>query len=174
MPSITAVAVQSMVLKMSANLVAQSVAVYKSPVPIEMDWQRVLEFAVFGFIQGNINFWWQHFLERQYPATRRTPSGTSGLSYRNLALKVLVDQTLGLLMMNTTLMVCTNIARQRSLAGLLAVVREKVPRIVFAAWRLWPAVSLLNFLYVPVSWRPVVGATVGFGWNMFLTFFMIK
>ena len=43
MPSITAVAVQSMVLKMSANLVAQSVAVYKSPVPIEMDWQRVLE-----------------------------------------------------------------------------------------------------------------------------------
>ncbi|KAI9896349.1 hypothetical protein N3K66_008521 [Trichothecium roseum] len=67
MPSRLCVAALSMVLKLSANLVAQTVAIHKSPVPISVDWQRVLEFAMFGFIQGHINYWWQHFLDRRYP-----------------------------------------------------------------------------------------------------------
>lgn len=181
-----------MMLKLSANLVAQTVAIHKSPVPISVDWQRVLEFAMFGFIQGLINYWWQHFLDRRYPAmggggasaaskpilpvalTVGDRGGAGQRSWRNLAMMILVDQTIGLLMMNIVLMVCTNIARERSLAGLLAVIRERVPPIIMAAWKIWPAVCFINFRYVPVRWRPVVSATVGFGWNMFLTFFMIK
>lgn len=35
-------------------------------------------------------------------------------------------------------------------------------------YKLWPAVSLLNYTVVPVEKRVVVGSLVGLGWGIFL------
>lgn len=176
MPSMTSVAIQSTLLKTTANLVAQFVAIHKLHTQSSFDPQRVVEFAVFGFIQGHLNYWWQLFLERQFPSPPRgdhvIASASRREKYQAIAAKLLVDQALGLFIGNTNFVICTSIARSESLAALLAVVYDRVPRIIWQAWKLWPAVALVNFLFVPLHYRAVVAIFFGFGWNMFLTFFV--
>jgi hypothetical protein len=189
MPSITTVAIQSLILKGTANVTAQLVAQHRfvageGATPPPFDWARVAEFALYGFVQGHINFWWQHFLEGMFPTTNAKRrrliggeddggSGSRGsLSYRNLFGKVVVDQTLGLLIMNTTFLTITNVFRLRNLFLILEVIQTKIFKIIFTAWKVWPVVACLNFALFPVTWRPIVAATVGFLWTMYLTFFV--
>ena len=39
---------------------------------------------------------------------------------------------------------------------------------MITAWKVWPAVSLFNFLVVPVDKRIIVGATVGLFWGIYM------
>jgi len=38
-----------------------------------------------------------------------------------------------------------------------------------AGYKLWPAVSLLNFTVVPFEYRMLLGQIVGMGWGIFLS-----
>lgn len=40
--------------------------------------------------------------------------------------------------------------------------------MMFAGYKLWPAVSLLNYTVIPVERRTLVGSLVGLGWGVFL------
>lgn len=39
---------------------------------------------------------------------------------------------------------------------------------MLAGYKLWPAVSLLNYTVVPMEKRVVVGSLVGLGWGIYL------
>ena len=39
---------------------------------------------------------------------------------------------------------------------------------MIAGYKLWPAVSLLNYTVVPMENRVVVGSLVGLGWGIYL------
>lgn len=69
-------AIRAFFLKAAANLTAQLVARWhsKDPVPPHFDRQRVLEFAVYGFLQAQLGFFWHILLERLFPSRR--PVGT--------------------------------------------------------------------------------------------------
>lgn len=171
------IAAQSALLKSSANIVAQLAAGWHDSSPRPLDWQRVLEFAIFGLIQAQLNCWWQQFLEDAFPTrpTDKAPTTTSsqvapGVNWRNVACKLLLDQTLGLFIMNTAFLVCTNAVHLQSATLVLQAVREKIFGVIRAAWKLWPWVSIANFLWVPVEKRVLVASCVGFGWNIFLAF----
>jgi hypothetical protein len=174
MPSYTQVLVQSAALKAAANLTAQVATGWKGQPPQPVDWQRVAEFAIFGLIQSHLNWWWQQGLENMLP-TRRTitkhdtkENGNGDIVWANVMCKLILDQTLGLFIMNSTFIACTNALRIRSLSGVAQVVRKRIWTIIFAAWKIWPWVSICNFIWVPVESRVLVTSLVGFGWNIFL------
>jgi protein Mpv17 len=43
-----------------------------------------------------------------------------------------------------------------------------------AGWKLWPAVSILNFTVVPVQHRILVGSVVGLFWGIFLSLMTVS
>lgn len=48
-------------------------------------------------------------------------------------------------------------------------VYQKFWPLLISGLKLWPLVSLVNFLFVPVNKRVLVGALVGVGWNIYLS-----
>ncbi|KAK1997953.1 hypothetical protein LX36DRAFT_50026 [Colletotrichum falcatum] len=203
MPSILATAIQSSLLKGTANLTAQIVNQHRHAAGAgapPLDVRRVLEFATFGFIQGHINYWWQHFLEDRFPNSssaaaaaaragrgrkasiveprvekpdRPAPAPSRSRYYFNVARKILVDQTVGLFMMNSAFLVITSALRLGFSPLVYQIWSERIFDLVKAAWKFWPLVALFNFALVPVGYRALVGMCVGFIWNMFLTFFLL-
>ncbi|KAJ9157343.1 hypothetical protein NKR23_g411 [Pleurostoma richardsiae] len=185
--------IQSAALKAAANLTTQLAAQYRVDSPQPLNWQRVLEFCIFGVLQAPVGCYWQEFLEETFPTrgTIRVAAAPAWKDYEhrghqeskdtvatasedttnwwNVLWKLLIDQTIGLFIMNTLFLTVMNTAQVQSSAELLAVVRARVFRIIRAAWNLWPAVAIINFLWVPVEKRVLVGACVGFGWNIFLS-----
>ncbi|TPX17505.1 uncharacterized protein E0L32_003148 [Thyridium curvatum] len=109
-----------------------------------------------------------------FRAANKAAGSGSGIRWRNLALKLLLDQTAGQLLMGTIFLVVTNFARVPRPWVLLAVVRDRVPSFIWAGWHLWPLVAVCNFLFVPVRSRVLVASCVGFGWSIFLSFFAMR
>ncbi|KAF9877493.1 integral membrane mpv17 pmp22 [Colletotrichum karsti] len=198
MPGLLATALQSATLKASANFTAQFVNQHRQGGAVPFDFRRVAEFATFGFIQGHINYWWQHFLEDQFPNSASKAAAKShkkssstvekgeskpekpvaaqappaGKNYFNVARKILVDQTIGLFIMNSAFLIITSALRTGSATITYQIWSERIFDLIKAAWKLWPLVAFFNFAFVPVGYRALVGMTVGFAWNMFLTFFL--
>ncbi|KAK7956540.1 uncharacterized protein PG986_005762 [Apiospora aurea] len=196
MPSMLATALQNTCIKAAANLTAQLASRWHADgTPEPLDKQRILEFAFFGFIGALIGYEWHHGLERHFPHAHahlqaapahrgRDPEekpasgsgssngGSSGdlkINYRNVAAKLLLDQTVSLSLMITLFLIVTNILRLPTLALVFGVVRRKLRGLLRAGWTIWPAVGLVNFLWVPVRSRVLVASCVGFGWNIFLS-----
>lgn len=69
-------AIRALFLKAAANLTAQLAARWHSsdPLPQPIDKQRVVEFALYGFIQAQLGFFWHIFLERLFPSRRPVPN----------------------------------------------------------------------------------------------------
>ncbi|KAI1074375.1 Mpv17/PMP22 family protein [Whalleya microplaca] len=191
MPSMIATAVQSSFLKAAANLTAQLAARWnaKGPQPL-LDVQRLVEFATYGFIGANMNYLFQHWLERAFPTHGKvipkvsasdddikpempvpavTDEAHSGINWRNIVWKVVLDQTVGFLVMIVVFLFITNVARVPHLVLILEVWKQKIWGLLKAGWTIWPAVAVINYLWVPVRSRVLVGACVGFGWNIFLS-----
>ncbi|KAK6828381.1 hypothetical protein PG987_011722 [Apiospora arundinis] len=96
-------------------------------------------------------------------------SGDLRISYRNVAAKLILDQTISLSVMITLFLIVTNILRLPTLALVFGVVRRKLWGLLRAGWTIWPLVGLVNFIWVPVRSRVLVASCVGFGWNIFLS-----
>ncbi|KAH6689767.1 hypothetical protein F5X68DRAFT_230375 [Plectosphaerella plurivora] len=108
------------------------------------------------------------------PVGGRAPGSGAGIRWRNVWAKLVADQTVGLSFMITIFLFITNVARQPSLSDVLTVIHAKLFGLVLAGWHIWPAVAIVNFLWVPVRWRVLVGSVVGFGWNIFLSIHSMK
>lgn len=94
--------------------------------------------------------------------------------WRNILAKLLLDQTIGLLISGSTFLICTNIARVPHPLLVLAVVRARLWPLIKAGWHIWPLVAICNFLWVPLRSRVLVAVCVGFGWSIFLSIFAMR
>jgi hypothetical protein len=188
MPSLTTVTIQSALLKSAANLTVQAVARWNSSALTPFDWARVAEFASFGIVSAPLASYWQIFLEETLPSQKKSPEDqnttpknlaqktTQGskpsrnhLNWSNIMAKLILDQTIGQLIINVAFLVCTRGRRLASFVLLLREIQTSIPGIIWASWKIWPVVALVNFIWVPVDWRVVVASVVGFGWNIFLS-----
>lgn len=96
------------------------------------------------------------------------------LSWRNVLAKLVLDQTIGLLITSTVFLTITNIARVPHPYLVFGIIRERMWPLVKAGWHLWPLVAMCNFLWVPVRSRVLVAVIVGFGWSIFLSIFSMR
>jgi hypothetical protein len=54
-------------------------------------------------------------------------------------------------------------------AGIWRDVEQRFWPLMKDGLKLWPFVSLMSFLFVPVNRRLLLGALVGVGWNIYLS-----
>ncbi|KIW88879.1 uncharacterized protein Z519_10363 [Cladophialophora bantiana CBS 173.52] len=197
MPSIASVAIQSAILKAAANLTAQTLTIWNAQSHIPLDWARVVEFAAFGTISAPLASLWQRFLEDSFPGQQKVDVGYSSsrtangsldnapdangktvpkpqLNWPNIFIKLVLDQTIGQFLINVTFLICTNSARLQSWSSLVQEIHLRIFGVIWASWTVWPWVSLVNFIWVPVEWRVLVASLVGFGWNIFLSILSMR
>lgn len=183
MPSLVVVTIQSALLKAAANITAQTLSQWGAETHLEMDWTRVIEFAVFGLISAPLVSYWQQALEETFPTQNgpidsnphaQTPTQKTTQQYRvnwtNIILKLALDQTVGLCFTNIIFITCTTGARVQSMSLLSHEIQTRISGILRAGWKIWPVVAFVNFLWVPWQWRVIVTSIVGFGWNIILSF----
>lgn len=96
------------------------------------------------------------------------------ISWRNTLAKLILDQTIGLLITSTVFLTVTNIARVPHPLLVFPIIRERLWPLIKAGWHLWPLVAICNFLWVPVRQRVLVAVCVGFGWSIFLSIFSMR
>jgi len=94
--------------------------------------------------------------------------------WRNLLAKMLLDQTIGLVISATVFLTFTNIARVPHPSLVIPVIRSRMLSLIMAGWHIWPLVALANFLWVPVRSRVLVAVFFGFGWSIFLSVFAMR
>ena len=155
---------------------------------------RALSGASFGVIATTwLHYWWG-FLE--VAVSRRLPVAQYRLA--NTAVKVLIDQAIGAPLYIYSYYCITNVAaavQQQTFASSSAVsqqqqdsssssftdllsvagrdVHTKASEMLLPTmrqhWRVWPAVHLCNFYFVPLQHRVLVQNTVLVGWSGYLS-----
>ncbi|KAF3761638.1 hypothetical protein M406DRAFT_49654 [Cryphonectria parasitica EP155] len=167
-------AVRAFFLKGAANITAQLVARWHSqdPTPPPFDRQRIVEFALYGFFQAQLGFFWHILLERLFPSRRPVDSvlnSRQGVIWRNIVAKLVLDQTVGMFCFLSIFLTWTNFFRVQHLAEIAVIWRSKIFTLIYASWAIWPWVMVLNFVLVPVEKRQLVSVCVGFCWNIILS-----
>jgi hypothetical protein len=150
-----------------------------------------MKFALFSIINNPPNILWQNFLEDSFPTnvTRKAPNPLykrdekprardvqeSYMSKTNVFIKFLLDMTIGAALNNILFlgfMAYWNApvgGKGSAMAFVQRDVGEKFWPLLLDGFKLWPLVSLVNFLFVPVDKRVLVGCLVGVGWNIYLS-----
>jgi protein Mpv17 len=196
MPSqIISATIQAVVLSATSNILAQLLKAYQSPTltSFSLNFTPILQFALFTALNTPPNFLWQQFLEETFPGFDVKPvivesekplsekgekeqGGTTKeivpekrLNKRNTAIKFLLDQSVGALF-NTVVFIAGMAAmRGATTSQVIDKVSKEAWPLMSAGYKLWPAVSLLNFTIVPFQYRMLFGGLVGMGWGIFLS-----
>ncbi|KAF3350173.1 Spore wall maturation protein DIT1 [Verticillium dahliae VDG2] len=175
LPPIVSVTLQGVVLSATSNLLAQALTSFRDDKPFIVDWVPVVQFIIWTIVNTPPNYLWyvmiaaqcwcsshyaffappltnisrQDFLESTFPAYHAAPT-TAAVEKAARSDDAALDQA----------------AARSALAR-----REFVP-IITAGWRLWPAVSLVNFAFVKtVPMRNLVGGLAGVGWGIYMSLF---
>jgi hypothetical protein len=167
--------------------------------PFSLNLAPILKFALFSIISSPPNIIWQTFLEDTFPTNvpastaaserekeKKTANGKpltdsrtqlskrkTELSKRNVFIKFLLDQTFGAVMNNLLFIAYMGYVNApveaKASAAVQHAVSEKFWPIMKDGYKLWPAVSLISFLFVPLDKRLLFGCLVGVGWNIYLS-----
>ncbi|KAG9384210.1 hypothetical protein PtrSN002B_005051 [Pyrenophora tritici-repentis] len=101
---------QGAVLSITSNVLAQAITSYQDSTPFALNYNQVLQFALFSILSNPPNIIWQGFLEDQFPTnvasaasasekpTSSKPPTKTSLSKTNVLIKFILDQTIGAVM----------------------------------------------------------------------------
>ena len=96
-------------------------------------------------------------------------SAKKQLNIRNTGTKFALDQTLGAAVNTLLFLAGMALLRGQSWSTAVGECREQFWLIILAGQKLWPAVSVINFVLVPVEYRMMVGSVVGLFWGVYLS-----
>lgn len=150
--------VQAGILCGTGDVIAQVVTEKKSA--SEIDINRTGCFVVLGagFIGPTITIWYK-FLSR-----------TLGDKGKSVALKkVAVDQLLFVPPFQIALITVINSLQGRDFEFIKDQLRQKYTDILIAGYKLWPAVQIVNFYFVPLSYQVLVVQSVALFWNAYIS-----
>ncbi|EGR52076.1 uncharacterized protein TRIREDRAFT_55062 [Trichoderma reesei QM6a] len=189
---VTAATVQATVLNALSGVFAQAILAYRRGTTDGIDLSSILRFIVYTVLTTPPNYRWQEFLERMFPTTTEPkhhksldddsnqPSsnavtGPGGkLNIANTAAKFILDQALGA-PINTLLFICLmGQLSSQSYNHIVSSVISDFRPMLFAGYRVWPVVCLLNLVVVPFDHRQLVGSIAGLGWGVFLSLNQVK
>lgn len=149
----------------------------------------VLQFVLYTLLSTPLNCLFHRALESWFPSSQpqtqpqpppaSKPSAakpapppsaqTPTLNIRNTLLKVLLDQTLSAAINCILFLSLMTLLQGGSLSEARAAVQSRFTLVMLAGYKVWPMVSLANFVFVPAERRVLVGALVGVGWGVFLS-----
>ncbi|CAA9960221.1 Mpv17 PMP22 domain containing protein [Pyrenophora teres f. maculata] len=178
---------QGAVLSITSNVLAQAISSYQDSTPFALNYNQVLQFALFSILSNPPNIIWQGFLEDQFPtnvpsaavasekpASSKPPTKTS-LSKTNVLIKFILDQTIGAVMNTLMFLAYMGYVNAQGKPGVdaMEVVKadcmNKLWPMMKDGYKFWPAISLISFLWIPVDKRIVFGCSVGVVWGIYLS-----
>ncbi|UKZ55358.1 hypothetical protein TrVGV298_009180 [Trichoderma virens] len=178
---------QSSLLAALSNILAQAITAYRNNEAVTIDWVPVFQYVIFTVVSTPPNF--------------LCPPPAPKLSIVNTILKFLLDQTVGAALNTLLFSTFTRSLRHAMVHapritnlpaaakfwsspgavdfnrvdfGLVwAEAKAEFWALMFAAAKLWPAVSLINFTLVKsVQGRNLVGALAGVAWGIYISLAM--
>ena len=192
-PAILIATFQSTILTLCSLLVARFLT--SSPPP------NIPSLLLYTILSTPPNFLWQQLIESKLPGyTARkieVDDGGKGvqvekrLNWRNTLVKMSLDQSIGAIvnvsayiggtraLRGVPLQECWAIMREvcflyrncyASLKTLMTRIQQTWP-VMKAGYKLWPAVNLIQHVFIPVEKKTVVGSIVGLGWGVYLALF---
>ncbi|MCJ1443852.1 MAG: hypothetical protein MMC23_004352 [Stictis urceolatum] len=181
---------QSCILSATSTIIAQLLRAYRSsskPLstgynPLGLQWAPILQFLFIALLTTPPNFLWQQFLEARfpgYPASKdkqklKVDDDGKGvtveqkLDVKNTAIKFALDQSIGAWLNTAAFVGGITLIRGGSIEDCITSLKLDFWPIQSAGYKLWPAVSLLNFLVIPAERRVVFASAVGLFWNIYM------
>lgn len=92
------------------------------------------------------------------------------LNIQNTAIKFMLDQTFGAAANTILFIVGIALLQGRSFDQGIQECKDGFWPLIRASQRLWPFVSIINLVFVPVERRMIFGSIVGVFWGIFLSF----
>ncbi|CAG9989272.1 unnamed protein product [Clonostachys byssicola] len=150
------------------DVIAQGVSASAQIEKSKWDWERTLRMtAIGGFALGPTMAVWYRLLQRRIQLSTHT---------RSVLARVLADQAIfapgsivGLYYLTELLQPSTGTIQKR-LSAAQQSVENSFTQVLLKNYTLWPAVSYLNFFYVPLQYRLLVSNTVAIFWSAYLSF----
>ena len=181
--------IQSTLITLCSCIIAQFLTPDNPP--------HYISLITYGVLATPPNFLWQQAIEKYFPGYKlkkvEVDDGGKGaevekkLNVRNTIIKVVLDQTVAAVpnvvgylgvtrwLRGVPLDMCWNAVKEVCDAntGLLehnqlTLLQQTWP-IMWAGYKLWPAVNVVQHVFVPVEKKILVGNLVGMGWGTFLT-----
>jgi protein Mpv17 len=170
---------QAVVWGALSNVFAQGYTAYRTNSLQSIDMTSFVHFLINAIIVTPPNCLWQNWLEDTFPTTvGETPSENrksdgkldkKQLSIKNTIAKFFLDQTLGCWTNTLMFIMVMGLLKGRSTDAIMFTIHNDFWSMVFASYRLWPLVCLLNLVVVPFDYRMLVGNTAGFGWGVYMS-----
>ncbi|KAL2042608.1 hypothetical protein N7G274_004367 [Stereocaulon virgatum] len=136
---------------------------------------------VFTLLSTPPNFLWQQWMESKFPGYKfqkvKVDDGGEGvevegrLNVRNTLVKIGLDQTLGAVVNVVVYIGGTRLLRGVPVGLCLDAIQQQTWPVIKAGYKLWPAVNLIQHVFIPVERRVIVGSLVGLGWGVYLALF---
>ncbi|XP_064596870.1 protein Mpv17-like isoform X2 [Liolophura sinensis] len=142
---------------MGAGDVIAQIAVEKKD-SSNYDYKRSIRFFLFGqIIAGPLLRGWYLTLDKLY----------KGNSKRATLLKVLTDQTVFAPSFLTFFIGTMAVMRKEPVEEVKRKIKRDFMPVLITNYKIWPAVQLVNFYFVPFQHRILVVNVVALGWNIY-------
>lgn len=135
-----------------------------------------VKYALMAVIVTPPNFLFQEWLEETFPTRRleHAPEGDADapqtrFSKRSALTKFLLDQSIGAAVNTAAFIALASAWQDQRLDQIGVNLHKDFWTMLFAGWKFWPLVTLLNLCVVPWNWRPVVGNSAALCWGVYVT-----
>ncbi|KAM5372391.1 hypothetical protein ACJA88_009140 [Fusarium oxysporum] len=197
---LVSVTLQSAVLAASSNLLAQVLMAYRLGKPISVEWMPVSQFIIWTAISTPPNYLWQDYLETKFPSynsrqkdvsKRHGKAANDRLSVPNTLVKTILDQTIGAVVNTFLLCAFINFTKSAVVPSvssgskfdytridwlfILNKAHEDFYPLLVAGWKLWPAVSLISFIFLRTAeGRNLFVALASVVWGIYISWLGVE
>lgn len=129
---------------------------------------------LYSILNTPLNCLWQEYLERAFPgesqraAVKENAKQPPQKNWSNVMAKFALDQTVGAAGNILFFIVVQGLLRGASLAAIGQSIRDDSLGVYLSGMVIWPAVSCISFLWIPMERRVVFGCVVGVAWGVYL------
>ncbi|KAL9109207.1 MAG: hypothetical protein Q9227_006132 [Pyrenula ochraceoflavens] len=169
---------QAALLSATSNLIAQGVAAYQNRHSFSLDVFEFFKYVFYGILNTPPNALWQQYLENKFPSEpegkQKSRRDTVSSSTTNLVAKFALDQTVGAIFNILLFVVATNAMNGVGLGSILKAIKQDSLEIYTSGLVIWPLVSLISFVAIPVQRRVLFGSIAGVLWGVYLSLVSLR
>ncbi|KZT21716.1 hypothetical protein NEOLEDRAFT_1099047 [Neolentinus lepideus HHB14362 ss-1] len=136
---------------------------------------RTLRFFAFGFTMGPIIGRWNIFLERKFPLRTIQSGPIAGkVSIPALTKRVAADQLFMAPIGLVAFLGSMSVMEGRDATHIKRKFKDIYTPALIANWQVWPIAQLINFRFMPLSYRVPFQSTCGVFWTLYLSILNAK